>query len=64
MAAREQLLREATEKEMLASAFVGYAKRLAKTFDGVPSRPADSDPFWKGASADRYLADAVHLKRE
>ncbi|WP_336216544.1 WXG100 family type VII secretion target [Nonomuraea sp. LPB2021202275-12-8] len=64
MAAKEQLLREAAEKESLASTFDGYAKRVADTFDGVPSRPDQSDPFWKGASADRYLADAIRLKRE
>jgi uncharacterized protein YukE len=64
MATREQLLRDAAEKESLASTFAGFAERLMDTFDGVPLRPSDSDPFWKGASAERYLADAIRLRRE
>ncbi|MFB4283156.1 hypothetical protein ACBJ59_48195 [Nonomuraea sp. MTCD27] len=64
MPTRDQLLREAAEKESLASTFAGCARSLAETFDGIPARPSDSDPFWKGAAADRYLADAVRLRRE
>ncbi|WP_443168658.1 hypothetical protein [Nonomuraea sp. KM90] len=64
MSKRVQLLREAAEKELLASTFAGYATSLAGTFDGLPSRPGDSDAFWRGAAADRYLADAVRLRRE
>ncbi|MGA4993841.1 WXG100 family type VII secretion target [Nonomuraea bangladeshensis] len=64
MPARDQLLREADEKESLASAFTGYARRLSETFAGIPSQQSDSASFWKGAAADRYLADAVRLRRE
>jgi len=64
MPTRDQLLREAAEKESLASTFVGCARRIVGTFDGIPSRPNDSDPFWRGAAADRYLADAIRLRRE
>ncbi|MEV4015700.1 hypothetical protein AB0J35_34880 [Nonomuraea angiospora] len=64
MPSREQLLREAAEKEVLASTFTQYARNLAETFDGIPSRPGDSEPFWKGPAAERYLANAVRLRRE
>ncbi|MFI7230632.1 hypothetical protein ACIBO5_46125 [Nonomuraea angiospora] len=64
MPTREQLIREAAEKEMLASTFTRYARDLAATFDGIPARPGDSEPYWKGPAAERYLADAVRLRRE
>lgn len=64
MPTREHLLREAAEKELLASTFAGFARSIAATFDGIPSRPGESEAIWRGAVADRYLTDAVRLKRE
>ncbi|MEU4235298.1 hypothetical protein AB0F17_64450 [Nonomuraea sp. NPDC026600] len=64
MPVRHQLLREAAEKEALATTFTRYARNLADTFEGIPSKPGDSEPFWKGPAAERYLAHAVGLKRE
>ncbi|TMR91027.1 hypothetical protein [Nonomuraea basaltis] len=64
MPVRHQLLREAAEKEALATTFTRYARNLADTFEGVPSKPSDSESFWKGPAAERYLAHAVRLRRE
>jgi uncharacterized protein YukE len=64
MPTREQLLREAAEKESLAATFAGAARSIAATFDGIPSRASESEPIWKGAAADRYLTDASRLRRE
>ncbi|QFY12918.1 hypothetical protein GBF35_45870 [Nonomuraea phyllanthi] len=64
MPVKHQLLREAAEKEALASTFTTYARTLADAFDGIPSRPGDSEPFWKGPAAERYLATAVRLRRD
>ncbi|MEV0584020.1 hypothetical protein [Nonomuraea sp. NPDC050310] len=64
MPTREQLIREAVEKEMLTATFTRYGRDLAATFDGIPSRPGDSETFWKGPAAERYVADAVRLRRE
>lgn len=64
MPIRHQLLREAAEKEVLASTFTRYARSLADTFRGIPSQPSDSELFWKGPAAERYLANAVRLRRE
>jgi uncharacterized protein YukE len=64
MPVRHQLLREAAEKEALATTFARYARTLADTFAGIPSKPGDSEPFWKGPAAERYLAHAIGLKRE
>lgn len=64
MPVRHQLLREAAEKEALATTFTRYASNLADTFVGIPSQPSDSESFWKGPAAERYLADVLRLKRE
>ncbi|MET7338957.1 hypothetical protein [Nonomuraea sp. NPDC005650] len=64
MPVKHQLLRDADEKEALASTFTRYARSLADTFQGIPSKPSDSELFWKGPAAERYLAHAVRLKRE
>ncbi|MGW0486493.1 hypothetical protein [Nonomuraea sp. NPDC003214] len=64
MPVKHQLLREAAEKEALASTFVRYARTLADTFDGIPAKPGDSEPFWKGQAAERYLTHAARLRRE
>ncbi|MBT2232298.1 hypothetical protein [Nonomuraea sp. NEAU-A123] len=64
MPVRHQLLREAAEKEALATTFTTYARTLADTFEGIPSKPSDSEPFWKGPAAERYLTHAIRLRRE
>lgn len=64
MPIRHQLLREAAEKEALASTFMRYAKTLADTFEGIPSKAIESETFWKGPAAERYLSNAVRLRRE
>ncbi|WP_113705651.1 hypothetical protein [Nonomuraea lactucae] len=64
MPIRHQLLREAAEKEALASTFTRYAKTLADAFNGIPEKPSDSEPFWKGPASEQYLTHAVRLRRE
>ncbi|MEU4573625.1 hypothetical protein [Nonomuraea sp. NPDC023979] len=64
MPVKHQLLREAAEKETLASTFTRYAKTLAETFDGIPAKPGDSESFWKGPAAERYLTQTARLRRE
>jgi uncharacterized protein YukE len=64
MPVKHQLLREAAEKEALASTFTRYARNLADTFEGIPSKPGDTELFWKGPAGERYLANAVRLRRE
>lgn len=64
MPVKDQLLREASEKEALAATFTRYAKSLAETFEDVPPKPGDTEPFWKGPAAERYLTDAARLRRE
>ncbi|MEV4225360.1 hypothetical protein [Nonomuraea sp. NPDC049725] len=64
MPVKHQLLREAAEKEALASTLVRYARTLADTFDGIPAKPGDSKPFWEGQAAERYLTHAARLRRE
>ncbi|MFI6499903.1 hypothetical protein [Nonomuraea typhae] len=64
MPVRRELLREAAEKEALATTFAKYAGTLAGTFTGIPTKPGDSESFWKGPAAERYLAHAVRLKGE
>ncbi|MBF8190999.1 hypothetical protein ITP53_35890 [Nonomuraea sp. K274] len=64
MPVRHRLLREAASKEALAATFTRYARGLADAFTGIPLRPADSDPYWTGPSAERYLAQAASLRRE
>lgn len=64
MPVKHQLLREAAEKEALASTFTRYARFLAHTFDGIPMAPGASESFWKGPAAELYLAHATRLRRE
>lgn len=64
MPLRHELLREAAEKEALASTFATYARTLTGACDGIPSRPGETGSFWKGPAADRFLADAIRLRRE
>ncbi|GAA3257582.1 hypothetical protein [Nonomuraea helvata] len=64
MPIKHQLLREAAEKEALATTFIRYAKTLADVFAGIPSERSGSESFWKGPAADRYLTHAVQLRRQ
>ncbi|MFI7452746.1 hypothetical protein ACIBQX_35015 [Nonomuraea sp. NPDC049714] len=64
MPVKHQLLREADEKEALASTFTRYARTLAEAFEGIPSKPGDSESYWKGPASERYLTHAVRLRRE
>ncbi|MFI7618257.1 hypothetical protein ACIBP6_44265 [Nonomuraea terrae] len=64
MPVKDQLLREASEKEALAATFTRYAKTLAETFEGIPSKPGENEPLWRGPAAERYLSDAARLRGE
>ncbi|TDD34093.1 hypothetical protein E1286_41280 [Nonomuraea terrae] len=64
MREKQQLLREAADKESLATALTRYAKGLSDAFEGVPSRPEEYDPFWTGPSAGRHLARTQRVRRE
>ncbi|UBU12529.1 WXG100 family type VII secretion target [Nonomuraea gerenzanensis] len=64
MPVKHQLLREAGEKDALATTFTRYAKHLADTFAGIPSSQAEAEGSWKGPAAERYLAQGVQLRRE
>ncbi|MCK2220134.1 hypothetical protein MF672_041010 [Actinomadura sp. ATCC 31491] len=61
---RHQLLRQAAEKEALASTFARYAKRLTGAFDGVPVRRQECETYWSGPAAGRFAARAAGLRRE
>ncbi|GAA2205403.1 hypothetical protein GCM10009850_008610 [Nonomuraea monospora] len=64
MPTKDQLLREAADKEALAVTFLRYARALPDTFEGIPSRPADCEPFWRGPAAQRFLTQILRLRRE
>ncbi|MFG2078637.1 hypothetical protein [Nonomuraea maritima] len=64
MSVKQRMLREAAEKEALASTFTRYATNLAEAFKGIPSRPGDSEAFWKGPAAERYLGEVARLRGE
>jgi uncharacterized protein YukE len=59
-----ELLRTAHEKEALAANFETHAKRLEITFSNIPTNPGQSDGYWKGPAADRYIEHALRLRRE
>lgn len=59
-----ELLRTAYEKEALAANFEAHAKRLGITFSDLPTNPGQSDGYWKGPAADRYIEHALRLRRE
>ncbi|MGP4097164.1 WXG100 family type VII secretion target [Nonomuraea sp. KM90] len=62
MPIKHQLLREAEEKEALATTFTRYAKMLANVFDGIPSQQNGSESYWQGPAAERYRGHAVQLR--
>jgi hypothetical protein len=57
-------LRMAHEKEALAANFETHAKRLGTTFADIPTNPGQSNGYWKGPAADRYVEHARRLRRE
>ncbi|MFI6903899.1 hypothetical protein ACIBKY_21715 [Nonomuraea sp. NPDC050394] len=61
---QSQLLRQAAEKEQLATDLLRYAEELGAVFAGTLARPHDVDAFWKGPAAERFAAQAVRLNRE
>ncbi|WP_043627680.1 hypothetical protein [Nonomuraea candida] len=64
MPTKDQLLREAAEKESLAAAFMRYARALPQAFEGLPAGPGDCAPFWTGPAAERFLTQALRSRRE
>ncbi|MEV0614164.1 hypothetical protein AB0I81_12640 [Nonomuraea sp. NPDC050404] len=64
MPTRDQLLREAGEKESLAATFTRYARSLPEAFEGIPAAQGDHAAFWTGPAAERYLTQALRLRRE
>ncbi|MFD9946782.1 hypothetical protein ACFWYW_17465 [Nonomuraea sp. NPDC059023] len=61
---QSELLRQAAEKELLATAFIQYAEDLDKVFSGALARPREVETFWKGPSSDRFTSRAAQLHRE
>ncbi|GAA1703774.1 WXG100 family type VII secretion target [Nonomuraea bangladeshensis] len=64
MTSKHQLLRQAAEKESLASTFTRYARRLTGALDGVPAHPQECEAFWTGPAAERFAERAAGLRRE
>jgi len=61
---QSQLLRQAAEKEELATALTRYAAELDRVFAGTLARPQEIDTFWKGPAAGRFTYQAGQLRRE
>ncbi|MEV6160245.1 hypothetical protein AB0L53_58920 [Nonomuraea sp. NPDC052129] len=61
---QSQLLRQAAEKEMLATALTRFAEELDKVFAGTLARPQEVDAFWKGPAAGRFTSHAGQLRSE
>ncbi|NJP96795.1 hypothetical protein HCN51_46475 [Nonomuraea sp. FMUSA5-5] len=59
-----QLLRQAAEKEQLATTLIRYAGQLAEVYAGALTRPQGVDAFWKGPAAGRFSSQTVQLARE
>lgn len=64
MPVREDLLRQAAEKEAMAATFDQHARNLADVFTGIPITPGGSDAVWRGQAADRCTAQARQLHHE
>jgi uncharacterized protein YukE len=64
MPTRDQLLRAAAEKESLAAMFTRYARALPEALEGIPAGQGDHAAFWTGPAAERYLAQALRVRRE
>ncbi|MFI6995784.1 hypothetical protein [Nonomuraea wenchangensis] len=61
---QSQLLRQAADKELLATSLMQYAEALDGVFAGTLTRPQSVDTFWKGPAADRFATHALQLQRE
>ncbi|MBB6554056.1 hypothetical protein [Nonomuraea rubra] len=64
MPTKDQLLREAADKEALAVTFLRYARALPEALEDLPSRPGDYEPFWRGPAAQRFITQVLRLRRE
>ncbi|MFB4266616.1 hypothetical protein [Nonomuraea sp. GTA35] len=64
MPTKDQLLREAADKEALAVTFLRYARTLPEALEGIPARPGDCEPFWRGPAAQRFVTQVLRLRRE
>lgn len=61
---QNQLLRQAAEKELLATKLMNYAEALNGVFAGMLVRPESVDMFWKGPAAGRFTTHALQMQRE
>jgi hypothetical protein len=59
-----QLLRQAADKELLATDLIRYAKALEGVFVGGLANPQTVDAFWKGPAAGRFNIQAAQMGRE
>lgn len=59
-----QLLRQAIDKELLATTLTRYAKALEEVYVGGLANPQAVDAFWKGPAAGRFNIQAAQLGRE
>ncbi|MCK2213327.1 hypothetical protein MF672_005895 [Actinomadura sp. ATCC 31491] len=59
-----QMLQQAAEKELLATALTRYAEELDKVFAGTLAQPQVVDAFWKGPAAGRFTSQAGKLRNE
>ncbi|AQZ65416.1 unnamed protein product [[Actinomadura] parvosata subsp. kistnae] len=64
MPTRDQLLREAADKEALAVTFLRYARALPEALEGLPARPSDHETFWRGPAAQRFVTQVIRLRGE
>lgn len=60
---KQQLLRQAQDKELLAEKFDQYAKQLDKIFTDITPKSYGGD-IWTGPAAERFQSDARRLDRE
>ncbi|MEV4548667.1 hypothetical protein [Nonomuraea wenchangensis] len=59
-----QLLRQAADKETLATTLTRYAEALEEVFVGTLANPQTVEAFWKGPAAGRFNTQAAQLRRE
>jgi uncharacterized protein YukE len=58
MVSRDELRRQAGDKDLLAERFDGYAKDLATLFDRIKTGSVGGGPVWTGPAAQRFDHDA------
>ncbi|TMR22618.1 hypothetical protein ETD86_10805 [Nonomuraea turkmeniaca] len=59
-----QLLRQAADKELLATSLTRYVKAMEEVFVGALANPQTVEAFWKGPAARRFNTQAAQLGRE